>query len=345
MNALQLPKEALLYEKLENSAVECHLCNHRCTIKDGKRGICKVRKNKEGTLVSLVYGKLVAINIDPIEKKPLFHFHPGSRSLSIATCGCNFRCRFCQNADIAQVTDADRYGFANKIKSPERVVETAVDNQCKSISYTYTEPTVFFEFAYDTARLASEKGLKNVFVTNGYMSSEALEMISPYLDAANVDLKAYTDRFYKDQCSARLEPVKQTLILMKQKGVFVEVTTLVIPGLNDDPEELGHIANFIAHELGNETPWHVSRFHPTHKLMDRGPTPVETLKRARDIGLNAGLKYVYTGNIPGRGGEDTICPGCGETVIERAGFQVAATALNNGKCNFCNARIDGVFGV
>ncbi len=338
-----MEKQAFLYEKLEDDSVKCNLCNHRCKIKAGKRGICKVRENREGTLFSLVYGRLVAINIDPIEKKPLFHLLPSSRSFSIATCGCNFKCSFCQNADIAQVTDISRFSFRSKTVSPEQIVESAIENQCKSISYTYTEPTVFFEFAYDTAKLATQKGLKNIFVTNGYMTPEALAMISPYLDAANVDLKAYTDQFYKDQCKARLEPVKQTLKLMKEKGVFVEVTTLVIPGLNDSPKELEGIAHFISKELGGETPWHVSRFHPTHRLVDRGPTRVETLEKARDIGLKAGLKYVYTGNVPGRGAEDTICYNCGETVIKRAGFQVLGTALNKGKCKFCDARIDGVF--
>jgi pyruvate formate lyase activating enzyme len=223
------------------------------------------------------------------------------------------------------------------------VVEAAEQGGCRSISYTYTEPTVFFEFAYETARLAHERGLRNVFVTNGYMTAEALEMISPYLDAANVDLKAFSDKYYKELCSARLKHVQATLKLMKALGIFLEVTTLIVPGLNDDPAELKDLAAFIVEELGPETPWHISRFHPTYKLNDRPATPVATLTAAREIGLNAGLRYVYTGNVPGDAGENTFCHGCGELVIERRGFRVGKLGIENGNCIHCGAEIDGIW--
>ena len=334
--------EAWLYDTMQDRRVQCRLCSHRCVIGNGKRGICGVRKNRDGVLETQVYGRLVAAGDDPIEKKPIFHMMPGSRSFSIATVGCNFKCLFCQNADISQML-ADRDGMVTgDPATPKQVVTAAQRRSCASIAYTYTEPTVFFEFACDTAQLANRRGIKNVFVTNGFMSAEALERISPWLDAANVDLKAFTDDFYKRQCGARLEPVKETLRRMKGLGIWVEVTTLIIPGLNDDPGELSRLAAFIADDLGPETPWHVSRFHPTYQLMDRGATPVETLMQARKIGIAAGLKYVYTGNIAGRGGEDTICPGCGETVIARRGVQIMDNRVRKGRCSGCGAVIDGI---
>ena len=267
--------EAYLYESLKESMVKCNLCHHRCKIKDGRRGICGVRENRAGVLETLVYGKVIARHIDPIEKKPLFHFLPGSLSYSIATVGCNFKCLFCQNADIAQMP-SDRNGrIVGDIFSPEDVVVEAINGGCKTIAYTYTEPTVFFEFAYDTAKLATEKGIRNVFVTNGYMTQEALQMIHPFLHAANVDLKAFTEDFYKTTCKAKLGHVKETLKQMKSLGIFIEVTTLIIPGLNDDKKELENLSAFLVDELGPETPWHISRFHPTYKLMDRPLTPIE----------------------------------------------------------------------
>ncbi|MGD9300092.1 MAG: AmmeMemoRadiSam system radical SAM enzyme [Desulfobacterales bacterium] len=335
--------KSYLWEPLEDKKVQCSLCSHRCVIKDGRRGICAVRENRGGILNTLVYGNLVARHIDPIEKKPLFHFLPDTLSYSIATVGCNYRCRFCQNADIAQMPTDHQGTIMGSKCTPREVVQAAEKGGCMSISYTYTEPTVFFEFAFETARLGHEKGLRNVFVTNGYMTAEALEMISPYLDAANVDLKAFSDQYYKDYCSARLKHVLATLKLMKTLGIFVEVTTLIVPGLNDDPDELKDLAAFIIEDLGPETPWHISRFHPTYKLTDRPATPVATLAAAREIGLNAGLKYVYTGNVPGDAGENTYCNGCGEPVIERWGFRVGKLRMDNGRCNHCGAEIDGVW--
>lgn len=335
--------EAILYEHLKNKKVKCNLCCHRCVIENGKRGICGVRENRDGVLETLVYGKLIASHIDPIEKKPLFHFLPASLSYSIATVGCNFKCLFCQNADISQMPSDNKGLITGGSYTPEDVVAAAVKGNCKSISYTYTEPTVYFEFARDTALLAREKGLKNVFVTNGYMTGEALGRIHPYLDAANVDLKAFTGEFYKKYCGAKLENVKETLREMKSLGIFVEVTTLIIPGLNDDGMELEKLAEFLAGSVGPETPWHISRFHPTHKLQERPSTPLETLVSARKIGMKCGLKYVYTGNVPGEEGESTFCYSCGKMLIERIGFYVKKNVVDKGMCPHCGAHIDGVW--
>lgn len=334
-------KEAYLYDRLEDERVRCALCNHRCLIKPGKRGICGVRENRGGTLYSLVYGKVIAAHTDPIEKKPLFHFLPGSLSYSIATVGCNFRCRFCQNADISQMP-ADTGRIQGKDTSPEAVVEAALASGAESIAYTYTEPTIFFEMARDTALLADNKGLKNIFVSNGYMTPECLESIHPHLHAANVDLKAFTDRFYKEQCGAKLAPVLTTLETMKRLNVWLEVTTLLIPGHNDDPGELRELAHYLAN-LDPYIPWHISRFYPTYKLLDAPPTPPESVRRARDIGYEAGLKYVYTGNLPGDTGEKTYCPDCGELLIDRVGFQVGRMEIKDGKCAQCGKSVPGVW--
>jgi pyruvate formate lyase activating enzyme len=335
--------EAYLYESLKNNEVKCNLCNHRCNIKNGRRGICGVRENRGGVLETLVYGKVIAQHIDPIEKKPLFHFLPGSLSYSIATVGCNFKCRFCQNADIAQMPSDCNGRIVGDAFTPEDVVAEAIKGDCKTIAYTYTEPTVYFEFACDTAKLATKKGIRNVFVTNGYMTEEALQMIHPFLDAANVDLKAFTEDFYKTTCKAKLVPVTETLKRMKSLGIFVEVTTLIIPGLNDDKKELENLSDFLVDALGPETPWHISRFHPTYKLTDRPPTPVETLIRAREIGIKAGLKYVYTGNVPGESGEKTFCHECDHLLIDRWGFYIRDNRIKNGKCPECGAVVDGVW--
>lgn len=335
--------EAYLYEPLEDNKVKCNLCSHRCVIREGRRGLCSVRENQAGRLHTLVYDQVIARHVDPIEKKPLFHFLPGSLSFSIATVGCNFRCKFCQNADIAQMPTDHKGIIMGDTVTPQEIVDAAVKAGCRSISYTYTEPTVFFELAYDTAKIAHARGIRNVFVTNGYMTAEALEMINPYLDAANVDLKAFTETYYRDLCGARLKHIEKTLKRMKDYGILVEITTLIVPGLNDDSTELQQLAGFIAGDLGIDTPWHISRFHPTYKLTDRPATPVKTLTKAREIGLQAGLKYVYTGNVPGNTGENTFCPGCGEVVIERWGFQVGNLRMKNGKCSQCGAGIEGVW--
>lgn len=335
--------EALLYATLEEKAVRCALCAHRCKIVPGNRGICRVRENRDGRLETRVYGKLIAQHIDPIEKKPIFHMLPGSRAYSIATVGCNFKCRFCQNADIAQLPADHQGAVVGQTVAPEAVVADACDKGCENIAYTYTEPTVFFEFALDVARLAREAGLRNIFVTNGFMTAEALGMLLPFLDAANVDLKSFSDDFYKDICGARLAPVKATLKRMKEGGILVEVTTLLIPGLNDSPEEVNAIARFLFDELGADTPWHISRFHPTYRMTDRPNTPVETLMRAREIGMEAGLRYVYVGNVPGGGGENTLCPDCGNIVINRFHYRSRTNLIDTNHCAYCNQVIDGIF--
>ena len=334
-------KEACLYEKRERLGVGCFLCNHQCLIKEGARGICNVRENLGGTLYSLVYGKVIARHVDPIEKKPLFHFLPGSRSYSVATAGCNFRCLFCQNSDISQVS-AHRKEMEGEDTAPEAIVEDALSTCSATIAYTYTEPTIFFEFALDTARLAAKKALRNVFVSNGYMTESCLKEIHPHLHGANVDLKAFTDRYYKELCGARLAPVLRTLETMVALGIWLEVTTLLVPGQNDSKEELAELAGFLA-RLDPGIPWHISRFHPTYKLTNTPATRPETIRRARDIGYEAGLQYVYTGNLPGDRGEKTFCHGCGDTVIDRYGFSILKNVIKEGRCPKCGVDIPGVW--
>jgi pyruvate formate lyase activating enzyme len=333
---------ARFYDKLRDDKVKCHLCAHECTIDPGRRGICAVRENRAGTLYSLVYGRLISGNTDPIEKKPLYHFLPGSRSYSIATVGCNFRCKHCQNYDISQYPQRHDNEIAGEPTTPAQVVERALASGSASIAYTYTEPTIFAEFCYDTALLARQKGLRNVFVSNGFMTETSATAMATVIDGDNIDLKSFSDDFYRKICKAKLKPVLETIARMKALGVWVEVTTLIIPGLNDSDDELRDIAQFL-HATGPEIPWHVTAFYPTYKLRDRPPTPLETLRRARQIGLAAGLRYVYTGNIPDDPGENTFCPGCNELLIARRGFTVRQNRLADGACPGCGARIDGVW--
>ncbi|MGQ9646233.1 MAG: AmmeMemoRadiSam system radical SAM enzyme [Thermodesulfobacteriota bacterium] len=334
-------KEAMLYTPVEGRKVQCHLCNHRCTISPSRRGICGVRENQGGKLYSLVFGRAISLNVDPIEKKPIFHLYPGSTSFSLATVGCNFRCLQCQNHEISQMP-IDRGQIEGSVVPPSKVVSLTKQYRCRSISYTYTEPTIYFEYAYETAVLASQEGIKNVFVTNGYMTEEALRMIQPYLHAANVDLKSFQEKFYKEVCGARLEPVLESLRLMRQMGIWVEITTLVIPTLNDSDKEFEAIAQFIL-SLGREVPWHISAFYPTYKMLNLPRTPASVLHRAREIGMRTGLQYVYCGNIPGKEGEDTFCPTCGRALIERVGFRVMRNDIVKGACPHCHAKIAGVW--
>ncbi len=329
-------KEAMLYSKLDSGLVRCYLCAHRCTVKPDRLGICGVRQNVGGTLYSLVYAEAIAVHVDPIEKKPLYNYLPGTRSFSIATVGCNFRCSFCQNADISQ---APREGSSLRAEEfpPEQVVAAAERYACDSIAYTYTEPTVFFEYAFDTAKLAHEAGIKNIFVTNGYMTLEALEEIDSYLDAANVDLKSFDDRFYRRVCGAKLRPVLEAIEDMHQRGVWVEVTTLLIPGLNDGDDELRQIAQFIA-GVDPDIPWHISRFSPRYKMRNRPATPVERIHRAAEIGREAGLAYVYVGNVPGDLHENTFCPSCGAVAIGRIGYHTTLN-LEGRRCASCGQEL------
>ena len=334
-------KEAMFYKTLSENDVRCSLCNHGCKIRDGKRGICGVRENREGTLYSLVYGKIVAEHVDPIEKKPLFNFMPGSKAFSIGTVGCNFHCKHCQNDDISQYPHEHGGEIIGSDRTPEEIVATAKAAGCETIAYTYTEPTIFYEFAYDTAILAQKEKIKNVFVSNGYMSVESVLKIAPYLDAINIDLKAFTDKFYKEICGARLHPVLQTIRLMKELDVWVEVTTLIIPGLNDGEQELREIARFVK-SVGPEIPWHVSQFYPAYKLQDLPPTPTASLRRAREIGIEEGLHYTYEGNVPGENGENTYCYACGTLLIERYGLTPIRNRLQDGTCPECGTNFDGV---
>ena len=331
-------KEAILYEKLEDSKVKCNVCSHRCMVLDKGRGFCGVRENLLGKMYSLVYGKIVSQNIDPIEKKPLFHFFPGSLAYSIATVGCNMRCMHCQNFSISQVSKYEKEMPGQEIL-PEKIIEQAIGSGCQSIAYTYTEPTIYLEYALDTMKLAKEKGLKNIWVSNGYMTEETLNLIKPYLDAINVDLKFFNDSTYQKICSVKLDPVLNSLKWLYKNKIWLEITTLIIPGLNDDEKQLSAIARFIKEELSASVPWHVSAFYPTYKLTDVSPTPCQTIKKAYDIGKKAGLKYVYAGNVDEEGMENTYCPNCGEKAIGRKGYEIFRYD-KYGKCADCGEKID-----
>lgn len=332
--------EALLYEKLADNKVRCQLCAHHCLIADGKRGICRVRENKAGVLYSIIYGKLIAAHVDPIEKKPMFHFYPGSRSFSIASPGCNFDCQWCQNWEISQ-GDSAAAAARCPYTPPQDVVSAAKREGCQSISYTYTEPTVFFEFTQDVGILAREAGLKNVYVSNGYMSPQTIALLARWLDAANVDIKAFSDEVYRKHIGARLQPVLDACSLLKQAGVWLEITTLLIPGLNDDEAQIRGLTRYIARELGAETPWHVSRFFPQYKYQNTDATSVGSIEKAMEIGKAEGLRYVYAGNIAGSA--DTYCPQCGAVLIKRTGMSTLSSRVSHmGACPVCGARIAGV---
>lgn len=333
-------KLAQFWQKKQES-IQCQLCNHYCLINEGSTGICAVRKNIEGKLYSLVYSKVIAANIDPIEKKPLFHFLPGSLSYSIATVGCNFRCAHCQNADISQLTEKT-FGtdfIPGKDTKPEEIIDQAKESGCQSISYTYTEPTIFAEFALDCMKLAKKAGLKNVWVSNGYTSKEAWTEILPYLDAINVDLKFFTDENYLKICGAKLQPILDNLKLLHKEQIHLEITTLIIPGLNDSDQELLRIAQFIKKELSADVPWHVSRFFPQYKLADKNPTEEDLIYKAVAIGKETGLKYVYGGNVSSEGLENTLCFKCGNLIIERTGYQIKRFD-DQGKCPECKEKIE-----
>lgn len=356
-------KKAMFYEPLAEGRILCSLCALYCKIAPGRRGACGVRVNVDDTLYTLVYDRVVAREVDPIEKKPLFHFHPGSLSYSIATVGCNFRCLHCQNFDISQQPKGKlppvRESGGNQPEAlclslrelaaripgepvtPDEIVRAAQRTGCRSIAYTYTEPTIFFELAYDTARLAVAEGLANIFVTNGYITETALATIAPFLTAANIDLKSFNDAAHKRMTGARLQPVLESIRAYRRHGIWIEVTTLVIPGHNDSEKELRAIAEFIR-SVGKDIPWHVTQFYPTYRLLDRPRTPVETLRRARAIGYEVGLEYVYEGNVPGEGGENTYCHACRALIVERYGYHVRANHVRSGRCPKCGAPIPGV---
>lgn len=341
---------AQLWKPLEGGKVQCRLCAHFCVLADGDRGRCGVRVNDHGALFTLVADRVAALAVDPVEKKPLFHFRPGTTTLSLATMGCNMSCTFCQNFSLSQ---GPRTGEAvqGRRAEPEALAQAALDHHCASLSYTYSEPTVFFELARATAQAARARGLDNILVSNGFMSPECLEALGPLIQAANIDLKAFSEEFYRELCGARLAPVLDNLRHIRALGWWLEVTTLVIPGLNDSDAELAAIAGFIAGELGPDVPWHVSRFHPDHRLRGVGPTPVGTLERAWSLGREAGLHFVYLGNAPGGGvdgeRESTRCPGCDAVLLRRTGFLVRENFLGSGpergRCPECGQPVPGVW--
>jgi pyruvate formate lyase activating enzyme len=334
-------KEAVLWEPVEDKKVHCNLCNWRCLISPGKLGRCSVRKNIDGTLYSLNYDKLITATPDPIEKKPLFHFQPGSRSFSIATMGCNFQCEFCQNWQISQVA-MEGGRIDGEPVSAKYIVEAAVRSGCKSIAYTYTEPTVFMELCNDCGRLAKERNLANVFVSNGFMTIKAIDFAVDWLDGINVDLKAFSEDYYKRLCKGRLQPVLDSIsYIANNTNIWLEVTTLLVPDENDSEDELKQLAGFLIEKCGPDVPWHISRFHPQYKHLDSVPTPLDSLERAYQIGKGAGLRYVYLGNVPGTKSESTFCYKCNKTLIERIGYTIAFNHIMDSKCPDCGTEIAG----
>jgi len=319
--------------------VQCELCPNGCVLELGQHSRCRARMNKDGTLYSLVYGKPCAVHVDPIEKKPFFHFLPGSTTFSIATAGCVLSCKFCQNWQISQAKpeDTDTYDLP-----PEKVVSNAVAYKCKSVTYTYTEPTVFYEYMHDTAVIAKKQGIKNTMHSCGYINEKPLRTLSKYMDAADIDLKGFTEDFYSRICSGSLRPVLNSLVILKEEGVWLEITNLVIPTLNDDLNNVREMSRWIVKNLGADVPIHFSRFFPHYKLTNLPPTPLETLEGVRKTAIDAGLKFVYIGNIRHEG-ENTFCPKCKKLLIERMGYFVKQNHIANGKCKFCNTGIAGVW--
>lgn len=331
---------SMLWEKEDDNAIRCLVCSHNCKIADGKNGLCGVRVNHKGELIAVASDVVTAINLDPVEKKPLYHFLPGTRTFSIGGAGCNFRCAFCQNSDISQVNHQS--AVPGRRLTPESIARLAKQNRTPSISYTYNEPSIFFELAYETAGLAKDAGLKNVIVSNGFMSEKWLKSMSKRIDAANIDLKSFNDDFYKKLCGARLQPVLDNLKRIRNLGWWLEVTTLIIPGINDTPEELGKIAAFIKSELGEDTPWHISAFHGAHKMINHPSTPLARLEEAFKIGQQEGLNFVYMGNVASSRGSSTCCPQCGTLLVERHGYQTRKK-FQGGMCPKCNAQIPGIW--
>lgn len=349
--------KATLFTRIKENIVKCTACRQYCVIAPGNTGICGVRQNKSGTLELLVYGTAVAANIDPIEKKPLFHFKPGTQVFSIGTVGCNFACSFCQNWDISQAAQEFRKKLATEGKMdeletnvteygytlpPEKIIAFCKENHIPSIAFTYNEPSIFFEYTYDTAKLAQKEGISTVYVSNGYASEEAVDTIAPYLDAINIDLKAFTEKFYKKNCQAKLQPVLDSIKYYHKKDIWLEVTTLIIPEENDSSEELTHIAEFIV-SVSKDIPWHVTAFSPAYKMQNKHSTSAQKLQEAYSIGKKSGLKFVYAGNIRSEDLHSTYCPQCGTRIIQRDWGYARTEKLQNGKCTRCGTEIAGVW--
>lgn len=333
-------KEARFYKVIDEKTVQCQLCPRRCTLSDGVRSFCRVREPKAGKLYSLVYGQVCAAHIDPMEKKPLFHFLPGSNVYSIATAGCNFRCKFCQNWQISQYPPEE---VESQETSPEEVVASARKSNCPSIAYTYTEPSIFYEYMFDTAKLAKANGLKNMYHSNGSLNPEPLKELAFYLDGANVDLKGFTQEFYDKVCAGQLETVLASLKTLKEKGIWLEITNLIIPNLNDDLTQIRKMCIWIRDNLGKDVPLHFSRFWPNYRLTNIAPTEPSLIENARNIAMEEGLEFVYIGNLPGHLAESTYCPSCKNMIIQRKGFSVLNLKVKDGKCLFCGRVIPGVW--
>lgn len=333
-------KEALHYSSLDKSRVKCALCPHQCILNDGQRGLCKVREPKDGKLYSLVYELPCSMHIDPIEKKPMYHMLPGSKSFSIATVGCNLRCKFCQNWQISQEYPENS---ENKRVPCSEIVRLAEKNKCRSIAYTYSEPTVFYEYMYNTARIAKTRNIKNIWVTGGFIKAKPLIELCTVIDAANIDFKAYSDDYLREVCNERLEPLLNTLKIAKENGIWIELTNLVVPTLNDDFAMIKDMCAWIRENLGRDTPLHFSRFWPMYKLKNLPPTPMNTLKKAREIARGEGLNYVYIGNVPQGSHADTACPKCSKVLVRRAGYFVLSNDIVGSNCKFCGHRIAGIW--
>jgi pyruvate formate lyase activating enzyme len=336
---------AWLSKKLNDGRIACEACNQCCKLNEGEYGICGVRKVEDGELRLLTYALAAAVNIDPVEKKPMFHFLPGSKVFSFGTVGCNFSCKFCQNSDISQYPKEHQHEIIGQSLSPQRAVALALEYGCKSIAYTYNEPVVFFEYTYDTAKLAHEAGLKNIYVTSGYETHKAIDTIVPYLDGMNIDIKGYSQSFYRDICGASLKPVLDTIEYAHNKGIWIETTTLLIPNYNDSDDEIRAIAQFLA-DLDPRIPWHISAFHPMYKMLNVPRTPSKTLERAYQIGKDVGLKYVYVGNVDDETRESTYCPRCNKIVIERHGHigqYVTNYLIDKNSCHSCSTSIAGIW--
>lgn len=333
--------EAAHYEKLPNKKIRCLICPRKCEIDDMERGFCGNRENRSGIYYVLAYANPCALHVDPIEKKPLFHFLPGSVAFSLATAGCNMVCKFCQNWDISQSRPEET---KNVYFPPEEVAAKAKSLNCQSIAYTYSEPVVYYEYMVDSSDSSRKLGIKNVMVSSGYIQEKPLSELLPYLDAVKIDLKAITQKFYQEVCSSDIEHVLNTLKILKRENMWTEIVYLVIPTLNDSTQEFNDLSQWIMKNLGPDVPIHFTRFHPQYMLKNLPPTPVETLDRARKIAVDHGIHYVYVGNVPGHPGEQTYCPKCNKIIVQRIGYQILGTHINNGACEYCNQQIAGIWG-
>jgi len=333
-------KEAMFYENAGDGAVRCLLCPNKCFLADGQRGFCGVREPVKGKLYTLVYELICSVHVDPIEKKPLFHMLPGSKAFSVATAGCNSRCKYCQNWTISQRPPEET---TNRRLSVKDLVGAAINNSCRSIAYTYTEPIVFYEYVLDSSILARENGVRNIMVTGGKINAEPMRKLSGVIDAANVDLKGFNKEYLRKVCSQDLDDILRTLTIMKENGVWIEIINLIVPTLNDNMDDIRKMVRWIRDELGKDVPIHFSRFWPQYKLRSLYPTPIETLRSARDVALEEGMHYVYIGNVPELEAENTVCPGCGKTVIKRMGYKVLENNVKKGKCGFCGYSIAGIW--